>query len=429
MKRNAAMKPAAIIGGTRIPFCRNNTAYADLGNLGMSIKAVASLVERFGLSGAELGEVAMGAVIKHSSDWNLGRETVLSAGLSPRTPGITMQRACGTSLDTTVLIASKIATHQIECGIAGGSDTTSDVPIVYGDTFRRRLLSMARAKSFGQKLAAFKGFGFGELKPSFPGVAEPRTGKSMGEHCEMMAKEWKISREDQDRLAYASHQKAAAAYERGFFDGIVVPFRGLTRDNILRADTTLEKLGTLKPAFDRSGAGTLTAGNSTPLTDGASAVLLASEEYATQRGWKIQAYLTYAKVAAVDFVGGEGLLMAPTVAVSEMLRDANLTLQDFDFYEIHEAFAAQVLCTLRAWESETYCRDRLGRDQAMGAIDPAKMNVVGSSLAFGHPFAATGARIVATLAKLLEEKGSGRGLISVCTAGGMGVVAILERPA
>ncbi|HET7843441.1 MAG TPA: acetyl-CoA C-acetyltransferase [Xanthomonadales bacterium] len=429
MKRNAAMKPAAIIGGTRIPFCRNNTAYADLGNLGMSIKAVASLVERFGLSGAELGEVAMGAVIKHSSDWNLGRETVLSSGLSPRTPGITMQRACGTSLDTTVLIASKIATHQIQCGIAGGSDTTSDVPIVYGDRFRKRLLSMARAKSFGQKLAAFKGFGFGELKPSFPGVAEPRTGKSMGEHCEMMAKEWKIPREDQDRLALASHQKAAAAYERGFFDGLVVPFRGLTRDNILRPDTTLEKLATLKPAFDRSGAGTLTAGNSTPLTDGASAVLLASEEYAAQRGWKIQAYLTYAKVAAVDFVGGEGLLMAPTVAVSEMLRDANLTLQDFDFYEIHEAFAAQVLCTLRAWESETYCRDRLGRDKAMGAIDPAKLNVVGSSLAFGHPFAATGARIVATLAKLLEERGSGRGLISVCTAGGMGVVAILERPA
>lgn len=428
MKRNAAMKPAAIIGGTRIPFVRNNTAYADLGNLGMSIKAVGSLVERYGLSGAELGEVAMGAVIKHSSDWNLGRETVLSSGLSPRTPGITMQRACGTSLDTTVLIASKIATHQIQCGIAGGSDTTSDVPIVYGDKFRKRLLAMARGKTFGQKLAAFRGFGFGELKPSFPGVAEPRTGKSMGEHCEMMAKEWKISREDQDRLALASHHKAAAAYERGFFDGLVVPFRGLTRDNILRPDTTLEKLATLKPAFDRSGAGTLTAGNSTPLTDGASAVLLASEDYAAQRGWKIQAYLTYAKVAAVDFVGGEGLLMAPTVAVSEMLRDANLTLQDFDFYEIHEAFAAQVLCTLRAWESETYCRDRLGRDQAMGAIDPAKLNVVGSSLAFGHPFAATGARIVATLAKLLEEKGSGRGLISVCTAGGMGVVAIVERP-
>lgn len=428
MKRNAAMKPAAIIGGTRIPFVRNNTAYADLGNLGMSIKAVGSLVERYGLSGAELGEVAMGAVIKHSSDWNLGRETVLSSGLSPRTPGITMQRACGTSLDTTVLIASKIATHQIQCGIAGGSDTTSDVPIVYGDKFRKRLLAMARGKTFRQKLAAFRGFGFGELKPSFPGVAEPRTGKSMGEHCEMMAKEWKISREDQDRLALASHQKAAAAYERGFFDGLVVPFRGLTRDNILRPDTTLEKLATLKPAFDRSGAGTLTAGNSTPLTDGASAVLLASEDYAAQRGWKIQAYLTYAKVAAVDFVGGEGLLMAPTVAVSEMLRDANLTLQDFDFYEIHEAFAAQVLCTLRAWESESYCRDRLGRDRAMGAIDPAKLNVVGSSLAFGHPFAATGARIVATLAKLLEEKGSGRGLISVCTAGGMGVVAIVERP-
>jgi acetyl-CoA C-acetyltransferase len=429
LPRQRPLTAAGIVGGVRIPFCRNNTAYVDIGNQAMSIKAVSALVERYGLAGAELGEVALGAVIKHSSDWNLGREVALSSGLSPRTPGITLQRACGTSLDTTIAIANKIATGQIESGIAGGSDTTSDVPVVFGKKFAGRLLATARARSFGERLRAWKGFRFGELKPSFPGVAEPRTGKSMGDHCEMMAREWNIAREDQDKLALASHQKAAAAYERGFFQGLVTPFRGLERDNILRADSTLDKLATLKPAFDKySGKGTLTAGNSTPLTDGASAVLLASDAWAAARGLKIQAYLTHARVAAVDFVGGEGLLMAPTVAVSDLLRDTGLGLQDFDFYEIHEAFAAQVLCTLRAWESESYCRDRLGRERALGAIDPAKLNVVGSSLAFGHPFAATGARIVATLARLLEEKGSGRGLISICTAGGMGVVAILERP-
>jgi acetyl-CoA C-acetyltransferase len=420
---------AGIVGGVRIPFCRSNTAYTDVGNLGLSIKALAGLVERYGLSGVEVGEVAMGAVIKHSSDWNLGREAALSSGLSPLTPGITLQRACGTSLDTTIHIANKIRLGQLDCGIAGGSDTTSDVPIVYGARLRSRLLAMSRARSFGQRLAAWKGFGLGELKPSFPGVAEPRTGKSMGDHTEMMAKEWHIGREDQDRLALASHQKAAAAYERGFFNDMVTGFRGITRDNILRPDTTLEKLATLKPAFDKtSGQGTLTAGNSTPLTDGAATVLLADDDTARARGWNIQAYITHSDVAAVDFVGGEGLLMAPTVAVARMLKRANLTLQDFDFYEIHEAFAAQVLCTLRAWESADYCRNRLGLDRPLGSIDPAKFNVVGSSLAFGHPFAATGARIVATLARLLEEKGSGRGLISICTAGGMGVVAILERP-
>ncbi|MFO0042664.1 MAG: acetyl-CoA C-acetyltransferase, partial [Pseudomonadota bacterium] len=363
-------------------------------------------------------------------DWNIGREVTLSSGLSPLTPGITHQRACGTSLDTVITIANKIATGQIEAGIGGGSDTTSDPPIAVSARLRARLMAINRAKSLGQRLgAALKGFSPRELVPEFPGVGEPRTGKAMGEHCELMAREWGISREDQDRLALASHQKAAAAYERGFYDDLVCEFRGVKRDNILRADTTLDKLAQLKPAFDRtSGRGTLTAGNSTPLTDGAAAVLLASDDYARARGWTVQAYLTHAKVAAVDFVGGEGLLMAPAVAVSEMLKDAGLTLQDFDFYEIHEAFAAQVLCTLRAWESETYCRDRLGRDQALGSIDPAKMNVVGSSLALGHPFAATGARIVATLAKLLAEKGSGRGLISICTAGGMGVTAFVERP-
>lgn len=423
------LKRVAILGGSRIPFCRNNTAYFDVSNSGMSIKAVGGLVERFGLSGKQVGEVALGAVLKHSSDWNIGREVALSSGLSPLTPGITLQRACGTSLDTSILIGNKIAMGQIDVGIAGGSDTTSDVPIVVGEKLRRRLLNINRAKTFGARLgAALKGFGPGELKPGFPGVGEPRTGKSMGEHCEAMAKEWGIAREDQDRLAFESHQKAAAAYERGFFKDLITPFRGLERDNILRADTTIEKLATLKPAFDRtSGKGTLTAGNSTPLTDGASSVLLSSEQWASDHGHKPLAYLADSRVAAVDFVGGEGLLMAPTVAVAELLKANKLTLQDFDFYEIHEAFAAQVLCTLRAWESEKYCTERLGLDKAMGAIDPSKMNVVGSSLAFGHPFAATGARIVATLAKLLAEKGGGRGLISICTAGGMGVAAIVER--
>ena len=421
-------RPVAVLGGVRIPFCRQNTAYSDVGNLGMSVRTLGALVEKFGLHGQQLGEVAMGAVIKHSSDWNLGREAALSSGLSPLTPGITLQRACGTSLDSVNLIATKIATGQIEAGIGGGSDTTSDVPIVYGKSLRRRLLAANAAKTTKDRIAAFKGFRLRELKPDFPGVAEPRTGKSMGEHCEDMAKEWNISRDSQDELAVASHHKLAAAYERGFFDDLVVSFRGVSRDNILRPDTSLEKLATLKPAFDKtSGRGTLTAANSTPLTDGAAACLLASDDWAAAHGHEVLCHVRDVHVAAVDFVHGEGLLMAPTVAVAEMLARNGLTLQDFDLYEIHEAFAAQVLCTLRAWESEDYCRNRLHLDAPLGRIDPEKINPVGSSLAAGHPFAATGARIVATTAKQLKERGGGRALISICTAGGMGVVAILER--
>ena len=424
-----AARPVAILGGVRIPFCRQNTAYADVGNLGMSVRTLGALVERFGLHGQQLGEVAMGAVIKHSSDWNLGREAALSSGLSALTPGITLQRACGTSLDSIITIANKIALGQIDSGIGGGSDTTSEVPIVYGKKLRARLLAANRAKTMQDKLKTLASrFKFNELKPEFPGVAEPRTGKSMGDHCEDMAKEWNISRDSQDELAVSSHKKLAAAYERGFFEDLIAPFRGQQRDNILRPDTSLEKLATLKPAFDKtSGRGTLTAANSTPLTDGAAAVLLASDEWARTHGHEPLAYLRDAQVAAVDFVHGEGLLMAPTIAVPEMLKRQGLTLQDFDFYEIHEAFAAQVLCTLRAWESEEYCRNRLGLEAPLGRIDPAKMNPNGSSLATGHPFAATGARIIATAAKELKQRGGGRCLISICTAGGMGVVAIIER--
>jgi len=422
-------KRVGVIGGVRIPFCRNNTAYADVGNFGMSVKVLGALVERYGLHGVELGEVALGAVIKHTADWNLAREALLSSGLAPTTPGITTARACGTSLDNAILVANKIALGQIDAGIAAGSDTTSDVPIVYGERLRKRLLAINRAKGWQDKLAAAThGFSPSELKPSFPGVAEPRTGMSMGEHCEKMAREWHIGREAQDHLALESHKKLAAAYESGFMDDLVVPFRGVKRDNILRPDTSMEKLATLKPAFDRSsGHGTLTAGNSTALSDGAAAVLLAGEDWAARRGLAVQAWVRDSEVAAVDFVHGEGLLMAPTVAVARLLARNGLSLQDFDFYEIHEAFAAQVLCTLRAWESADYCRNRLGLDAPLGSIDPAKLNVHGSSLAVGHPFAATGARLVATLAKELAQKGSGRGLISICTAGGMGVVAILER--
>jgi acetyl-CoA C-acetyltransferase len=423
------LKRVGVIGGVRIPFCRNNTAYADVGNFGMSVKVLGALVERYGLHGVELGEVAMGAVIKHASEWNLAREAVLSSGLKPTTPAITTARACGTSLDNAIIIANKIATGQIEAGIAGGSDTTSDVPIVLGERLRKRLLAVNRAKTWQEKLrTATQGFSLKELKPAFPGVAEPRTGMSMGDHCEKMAKEWHIARQAQDQLALDSHHKLAAAYDAGFFENLVVPFRGLKRDGFLRPDSSMEKLASLKPAFDRSsGHGTLTAGNSTGLSDGAAAVLLGTEEWASKRGLTVQAWFRDAEVAAVDFVHGEGLLMAPTVAVPRMLARHGLSLQDFDFYEIHEAFAAQVLCTLRAWESADYCKHRLGLEQPLGAIDPAKLNVNGSSLAVGHPFAATGARVVATLAKLLEQKGSGRGLISICTAGGMGVTAILER--
>ncbi|WP_431635151.1 acetyl-CoA C-acetyltransferase [Dyella sp. KULCS107] len=424
-----SQRRVGVIGGVRIPFCRNNTAYAEVGNFGMSVKVLGALVERFALHGVELGEVALGAVIRHSFEWNLAREAVLSSGLAPTTPAITTARACGTSLDNAIIVANKIAAGQIEAGIAAGSDTTSDVPIVYGERLRKRLLAVNRAKTPMEKLkTAFAGFSLGELKPSFPGVAEPRTGMSMGQHCEKMAKEWHITRQAQDQLALESHRKLAAAYDAGFFDDLIVPFRGIKRDGFLRPDTTLEKLAALKPAFDKSsGQGTLTAGNSTGLSDGAAAVLLASEGWAAARGLTVQAWLRDAEVAAVDFVRGEGLLMAPTIAVPRMLARQGLTLQDFDYYEIHEAFAAQVLCTLRAWESADYCKQRLGLDAPLGSIDPAKLNVHGSSLATGHPFAATGARIIATLAKLLEQKGSGRGLISICTAGGMGVTAILER--
>ncbi|WP_166211554.1 acetyl-CoA C-acetyltransferase [Cognatiluteimonas telluris] len=421
-------RPVAILGGVRIPFCRQNTAYADVGNLGMSVRTLGALVEKFDLHGQQLGEVAMGAVIKLPGDWNLGREATLSSGLSPLTPGITLQRACGTSLDSIITVGNKIALGQIDAGIGGGSDTTSDVPIVYGQALRRRLLHAARATTTRQKFEAFKGFHLRELKPEFPGVSEPRTGKSMGDHCEDMARHWAIARDAQDAWAAGSHHKLAAAYERGLLDDLVVPFRGVARDNVLRPDTSLEKLATLKPAFDKtSGHGTLTAGNSTPLTDGAAACLLASEDWARAHGHEPLCYLRDAQVAAVDFVHGEGLLMAPTIAVPQMLARNGLTLQDFDLYEIHEAFAAQVLCTLRAWESADYCRTRLGLEAPLGRIDPQKINPNGSSLATGHPFAATGARIVAMAAKELAQRGGGRCLVSICTAGGMGVVAILER--
>jgi acetyl-CoA C-acetyltransferase len=422
------LRRIAVVGGSRIPFCRSNTAYSEKTNMDMLAGALQGLLDRYELHGAKFDEVIAGAVTTHSKDWNLAREALLSTTMSPLTPGITLQQACGTSLQGAAMIGAKIATGQIECGIAAGTDTTSDPPITFGPKFAKRLVRAGTARSAKQRLKAFKGFSPGELKPVLPANGEPRTGLSMGQHCERMAREWKIAREDQDRLAVESHHKAEQAYNEGFFDPLVVPWGGVMRDNNIRGDTSLEKLSGLRTVFGKDAAATLTAGNSTPLTDGAAAVLLASEDWAKAHDLPVQAYLTATRTAAVDFVNDEGLLMAPTIAVAEMLQQTGLTLQDFDFYEIHEAFAAQVLCTLAAWESADYCRDRLGLDAPLGSIDRERLNVRGSSLAVGHPFAATGARIVGTLAHLLEEKGSGRGLISVCTAGGMGVAAILERP-
>jgi acetyl-CoA C-acetyltransferase len=421
------IRRVAVIGGNRIPFARSNTAYSKISNQELLTSALRGLVDRFNLDGMKMGEVVAGAVIKHSRDFNLTRESVLSCGLAPETPAYDIQQACGTGLEAVILVANKIALGQIECGIAGGTDTTSDAPIGVGEGLREILLDLNRAKTTKERLKILGRFRPGHLVPEIPENGEPRTGMSMGDHCQVTAKEWSIAREDQDRLAWESHQKLAKAYEEGFFDDLMTPMAGLDKDNILRPDTTLEKLATLKPCFDREN-GTMTAANSTALTDGASAVLLASEEWAEAHNMEVKAWLTFSEVAAVDFVDKkEGLLMAPAYAVPRMLEKAGLTLQDFDFYEIHEAFAAQVLSTLKAWEDPGFCKERLGLDKPLGSIDRDKLNVKGSSLATGHPFAATGGRIVATLAKLLEQKGSGRGLISICAAGGQGVTAILER--
>jgi len=425
-----AVRRVAIVGGVRIPFARSHGAYATLGNPELLGAAFAATVERFRLQGVRLGDVVAGAVIKHSRDWNLTREALLSTALDPETPGLDLQRACGTSLEAAIAVGNKIALGQIDAGLAGGVDTVSDPPVVYPRSYQRLLLESFRGRSLGRRIAPLFGLRPSMFKPVLPGVVEPRTGLSMGESTELMVDTWGITRAAQDEFAWESHRKAAAAWKSGFFDDLVVPAWGLKTDNNIRADSSIEKLAQLKPAFAVKGRpGTLTAGNSTPLTDGASCVLLASEAWAAARGLPVLAYLRYGKVWAVDFAGGrEGLLMAPAHAVAAMLADAGLRLQDFDFYEIHEAFAAQVLCTLAAWESAEYCRERLGLEAPLGSLDRARLNVKGGSIAIGHPFAATGTRIVATLAKLLAmTPGSRRGLVSVCTAGGMGVTAILER--
>ncbi len=416
-----------IVGGNRIPFARSNSRYAHASNQDMFTTALDGLVSRFGLQGERVGEVVGGAVLKHSRDFNLIRESVLGSRLAPDTPAYDLQQACGTGLQSIIAVANKIALGQIDSGIAGGVDTTSDAPLALNEDLRRILVALNSAKSVGARLKLLTRLRPGQIVPEIPRNAEPRTGLSMGEHAAITAREWGVGRAEQDELAATSHQRLAAAYDRGFFDDLVTPYLGLTRDENLRPDSSADKLAKLKPAFGGP-EGTMTAGNSTPLTDGASVVLLASESWAAERRLPVLAYLTFVETAAVDYVhGGDGLLMAPAHAVPRMLARAGLTLAEFDFYEIHEAFASQVLATLRAWESDAFCKERLGVDEPLGSIDRSKLNVNGSSLAAGHPFAATGGRIVATLAKLLAERGSGRGLVSICAAGGQGVTAILER--
>ena len=421
------MRKVAILGGSRTPFVKSMTSYQGLSNQTMLTAAMNDLVNKTNLKGKLLGDVIAGTVMNHPFDYNLTREVVLGTELDPKTPGLNIQRACGTGLEAANLVALKIAAGQIESGIAGGSDTNSDIPFVGQRRLTHFMIKLQNAKTLTDKLKILSSFNPKMLKPEIPAVKEPRTGLSMGEHTELMVKEWGITREAQDQLALESHQKAAKAYEEGFYDDLIINFQGLKKDAFTRKDTSLEKLGKLKPAFDFSGKGSLTAGNSTPLTDGASVVLMGSEEFAKENNLEVMAYFKDAEVAAVDFVHGEGLLMGPTIAVSRLLERNKLTLQDFDFYEIHEAFAGQVLCTLKAWEDPAYCKRVLGRDQAMGSIDRNKMNVKGGSLAVGHPFAATGGRIVAAAGKILKEAGKGRLLVSVCTAGGMGVAAIIER--
>jgi acetyl-CoA C-acetyltransferase len=418
----------AVLGGNRIPFARSNTAYATVSNQDMLTAAIDGLVARYGLEGERLGEVVAGAVLKHSRDFNLAREAVLGSTLAPETPATDIQQACGTGLQAAIQVANKIALGQIDAGIAGGADTTSDAPVAISDRLRGKLMKVNAARDTTGKLKALGSIRPGDIGLEIPRNGEPRTGLSMGDHAALTALEWQVGREEQDELAARSHQRLAAAYDAGFLDDLVTPFHGLERDNNLRPDSTVEKLATLKPVFGKGSAATMTAGNSTPLTDGASAVLLGSEEWAEEHGLPVLARLTAYETAAVDYVhGAEGLLMAPAYAVARMLQREGLSLQDFDFYEIHEAFASQVLATLKAWEDPVFCKERLGLDAPLGAIDRDRLNVNGSSLAAGHPFAATGGRIVATLATLLDRNGGGRGLISICAAGGQGVVAILEK--
>ena len=425
--KSPTLRRVAVLGGMRTPFVKSFTTYRQVTEQDLMTAALEALVQQQGLQGKTLGDVALGAVMMHSKDWNFARECVLGTSLNPATPAYNVQRACGTGLETANHIALKIAAGQIEVGIAAGCDTNSDLPVVAKKELASFLLDLRDARTLPERLKVLASFRPNMVVPQFPMVTEPRTGLSMGEHTELMVKEWKISREAQDQLAFESHQKGAKGYDDGFYKDLVFKFQGIDRDGILRKETTMEKLAKLKPAFDKTGSGTLTAGNSTPLTDGAAAVLLSSEEWAKQNGKEPWAFITDVESAALDFVKGEGLLMAPTLAVSRLLERNGLKLQDFDFYEIHEAFAGQVLCTLKAWEDPVFCKNRLGRSEAMGSIDRSKMNLKGGSLAMGHPFAATGGRILAGLALQLKQKGSGRGLISICTGGGMGIAAIVER--
>ncbi|MGZ3653259.1 MAG: acetyl-CoA C-acetyltransferase [Bdellovibrionota bacterium] len=421
-------RKVVIAGGARIPFCRAGSNYADRTNQELMTASVKAVVDKFGLGGKTIGDVALGGVMNHSSDWNMAREVVLGSGLAPETPAFGVQRACGTGLEAAILLSNKIALGEIESGIAGGFDSMSDVPVELSRNMTKTLVSASRARTFTERLKIFAGVRPSFFKPHYPAVTEPRTGLSMGQHCELMAQEWNITQAEQDVLALASHQNALKAWGSGFYNDLVVPFSGASKDNNAR-DSSLEKLAKLKPVFPMNGKGSLTAGNSSPLTDGSSAVLLCSEDYARANKLPIQAYFVDCEVAAVDFLTKrEGLLMAPAYAVPRMLARRGLKLQDFDVYEIHEAFAAQVLCTLKAWESDDFCKNRVGLPGKLGAIDRSKMNTVGGSVALGHPFGATGGRLVATLGKLLEQRGKGRGLISICTGGGMGVTAILERP-
>ena len=423
------LRRVAIVGSARIPFCRAFTSYSECSNQDMMTAALKGLVEKFNLGGERLGEVALGAVMMHTRDWNIARESALGSGLSPTTPAFDIRRACGTGLEAAILVGNKIALGQIDSGIAGGMDSISAMPLFYPDDYQRIMMASSRGRSFAQKMKPLLGLRPRHLKPKTADVTEPRTHLSMGQSTELTAKHWNITREEQDGLAYTSHIRAAAAWEQGFYDDLVVPFSGAEKDNNVRADTSMQKLAVLKPVFDRSESGTLTPGNSSALTDGAGAVLLATEDWARQRGLPILAYLRCGKAAAVDFLEEDrnGLLMAPTIAVSDMLRMADLKFSDMDFFEIHEAFAAQALATLKAWESPEYCRERLGRSEPLGPVDREKMNLKGGSVAIGHPFGATGGRLLGTLAKLIDENGGGRGLISICTGGGMGVAAVVEK--
>ncbi|MFQ6023958.1 MAG: acetyl-CoA C-acyltransferase [Acidiferrobacterales bacterium] len=408
----------AVIGGARTPFAKAGTVFKKYSALQLGVHAVNGLLEKQDLDPQSVDELVYGIVIADPRLPHFAREVNFSSRLPPSVRALTVTDNCITGTSAITAIYDSIVAGRAEVGIAGGVESMSNTALIFNESASRIFLEAAAAKSFGGRLTQFLKLRPWHFKPRAPAIAEPSTGLSMGEHTELMVKEWRVSREEQDEFAYRSHMKAHAATEDGRLKAEIHPLDGIDHDPLIRSDTTVEKLAKLPPAFDRSPSGTITAGNSSPLTDGAASVLLMSEERARQDGRQPLAFIKAFQYVGID--PKDGLLMGPGIAVPRLLRKAGLTLAEIDIIEMHEAFAGQIACNLRAWEQGW-------KEPAIGKVDPEKVNPLGSSIAVGHPFAATGARIVTTLANEMKRRDARYALISICGAGATASAMILER--